>query len=964
MYDIIKSNYYKNKYLLLKKGGSLKFRETKNEELSELKIQLEELSELKIQLQVKYKHKLDLDKELSQYKDFKRKQSEPKYKIYLDIYDRRTNNNREIGTLQKEIGKKKREINTLQTEIGKKKRELTKSKFTESERIESECMESKITESEFKESKITENECMESKRIESERIESKITESKITESEFKESEFKESEFKESKRIESKIKKTNSVNLLGLGYTLQKHHLLIFTKESSDILVINNLYNTTVELLKEYLENIFKDEEIIEINNYTTDNNYIINADEKILEQIKIEIFFYNILLGNNIYISEKKNMIIVLNLPKTFIYVLQIYLNSKLQKHYDIEHDIIKSCFFIYDIINNYNNYQIFFTSSGMIDTNVLGRIFYDFQKEYSENYKNIKLQNDVAKYYSEELISIKSSEYDDLKERACDDSKLETTELISIKSSEYDDLKERACDDSKLETTELIPIKSSEYDDLKERACDDSILETTELKNTHMKYTEQNFVSNRLYDEKDKISELKTNKSNDINILYQNIGIDSIIPLYPKHGVDKKYQNLNNTCSEDISEKIKNHLFNLLNRGIKYEVDFIIFTEFCVGKNLDDKFNYDNILYLDSLLKDINTNKNIKYKCYLYTYKRKNNIYVNDNYKSFGIIYNNEKWELDLKISLQKNLLGCLKYNNDEINNIDEYIDIIISQPKIFNNICFINHEIFNVDTNDKFMISDCISQYCQIGSFKNINDDKIITLANVHYLNYTGEKIYNTDSITMVNDKTFANLDNPHTITTFKDEQKSTKFVSDIVITDIHTDSVSSLTKFNGGSVEKADIYKKSNSGVEYNSSVEKAGNPIKPLSGVKSNSGTEQDNRRIKSFSGVKSVSPTISEVYKQKINNKIMELDPDIILGDFNSRNHKNITSSEFNNIYEENIIYIEKSSSLIELSFSDAAFYKKSVLKPKRNAKIVKNYDFYKENYSFHYAINFNFTRSR
>ena len=875
MYDMIKFDYYKNKYLLLKKGGSIKSIETKTIN--------EELSELEIQIKVKCAYRKDLDKQLSTFKNIPKKKSSTEYKNLSDL---RRNNNREINTLQEEIGKKKREI------------ELKKS-----ERIES-----KITESKITESKYIETECIESERIESERIESERIKNERIESERIENEHIESERIKSKRIESKIKKTNSVNLLGLGYTLQKHHLLIFTKESSNILVINNLYNTTVELLKEYLENIFN-EEIIEINNYTTDNNYIINADEKILEQIKIEIFFYNILLGNNIYISEKKNMIIVLNLPKTFIYVLQIYLNSKLQKHYDIEHDIIKSCFFIYDIINNYNNYQIFFTSSGMIDTNVLGRIFYDFQKEYSENYKNIRLQNDVAKYYSEELIPIKSSEYNDLKEIAHDYSILETAELIPIKISEYDDSKEMACDDLILETAELIPIKSSEYDDSKEMARDDLILETTELKNTHMKYTGQNFVTNRLYDEKDKIIELKTNKSNDINILYQNIGIDSIIPLYPQHGVDKIYKNTNNTCSEDISEKIKNHLFNLLNRGLNHDkdTDFIIFTEFCVGKNLDNKYNYDNILYLDSLLKDINTKQNIKYKCYLYTYKRKNHIYINDSYKSFGIIYNNDKWELDLKISLQKNLLGCLKYNNDEINNIDEYIDIIISQPKIFNNIFFVNHEIFNVDTNNKFIISDCISQYCQIGSFKNINDNKIITLANVHYLNYTGEKIYNTDSITMVNDKTFTNLDSSHTITTFKDEQESSKSVislTDIMITDSPTESISSLTKFNGGvkNVVKA---------TKYLSDKKKADNPVKYNSDKKkANSFAKTDDIPIKSITPSSPYSPSILDVYKQKINNKIMELDPDIILGDFNSKNHKNIISSEFNNIYEESSIYIK------------------------------------------------------
>jgi len=280
-------------------------------------------------------------------------------------------------------------------------------------------------------------------------------------------------------------------------------------------------------------------------------------------------------------------------------------------------------------------------------------------------------------------------------------------------------------------------------------------------------------------------------------SILYRNIGLDRKNPfdVYSNKSLPEMNKMFRTNCDEENHIKYYKQLESLYLHGRSNKYDFIVFAEYCVGDIVDIETliesnkeivkshrytncnnrnnvnfpenyfehsprNIDNIKMLNNILEFTNNrsdeeNKH-KYKAILFGYNRypqdtthPRNIPKwsnNDNAnKCLGIIYNTSKFTYLEDLSKHKNMHGCKLFKESPIDkrNKIEYPNIVYYRR---HNFTFDNITLPNRITNSKSGVkikpnpriedvSQCIGQYCQIGVFENILNNKIISIANVHY-------------------------------------------------------------------------------------------------------------------------------------------------------------------------------------------------------------------------------------
>ena len=209
----------------------------------------------------------------------------------------------------------------------------------------------------------------------------------------------------------------------------------------------------------------------------------------------------------------------------------------------------------------------------------------------------------------------------------------------------------------------------------------------------------------------------IKTIKNTSYSILYRDIRLssnESFEPLY--FLLDKKIKESDNISNYD--NLLYNELLKLVLLGIKNNFNFIIFSDY---KNSCNKIN--NILKYSS------------YRAYIF--------YCKNNDKCLGIIYDSDKFSL--------NLIDSLKYNLQQ-EHIEEIYDIYTSNIDIrYNNLDIIQSSIYENKLIE--YTTNNIVNYCQIGIFNIKNSDKQISIANVFYDNLDTSQEYNSEIIKRTN-------------------------------------------------------------------------------------------------------------------------------------------------------------------------------------------------------------------
>ena len=204
-----------------------------------------------------------------------------------------------------------------------------------------------------------------------------------------------------------------------------------------------------------------------------------------------------------------------------------------------------------------------------------------------------------------------------------------------------------------------------------------------------------------------------ETIKNTSYSILYRDIrpsSPESFEPLY--FLLDKEIKESDNISNYD--DLLYKELLKLVLLGIKNNFNFIIFSDY---KNSCNEIN--NILKYSS------------YRAYIF--------YCKNNDKCLGIIYDSDKFSLNLEDSLKYNL---------QQEHIEEIYDIYTSNIDIiYNNLDIIQSSIYE----DKLIgyTENNIVNYCQIGIFNIKNSDKQISIANVFYDNLDTFEKYKSEII-----------------------------------------------------------------------------------------------------------------------------------------------------------------------------------------------------------------------